>query len=49
MCSQNLVGLVAHELSKLGRASISPNSNSGEDQDIQRACSSKVILWYRRM
>ena len=34
MCSRNLVGLVAPELSKLGRASSSPNSNSGEDRDI---------------
>ena len=34
MCSRNLVGFVAHELSKLGRASSSPNSNSGEDRDI---------------
>ena len=49
MCSRNLVGLVAHELYNLSRATSSPNSNSGEDGDIKRACSSKVIIWYRRM
>ena len=34
MYKRNLVGLVAHELSKLGRASSYPNSNSDEDRDI---------------
>ena len=34
MCSRNLVGHVAHELSKLFSASSSVNSNSGEDRDI---------------